>query len=939
MDYLYMDTSAILHAYRAGGISLLDKYARLAQAKGLKLVITDVVWDELFVGRKERGPPPEVKPSPKRAALKNWLAANAIELATQERRLIDDFRAGRLAEYVWDDCGERSIVEHLLSKSEPHKSAVFADDTRFHNKLTDWVKNKKIPNIKTVNFDVKKIVFTNPDMLVSACKERLIHIQQYERLVSAFRTHCAPFNKNLPTNYSSTLDGGFREKADVQRLREGKPVKGVRILGAFGRLMAATGIAFVAIDTMTTAAHAATQLRDGDNEGATETVVEFGGRMAGAAIGAEEGVLLGAALGSIVPGLGTTIGAIAGGAIGGVVGATIGEQAAKDVLDAVQGKSHPPIDERLTDSTMHEYREPEVQALQNDLYEAGYSTEEVNYVCGSVNAARDVARPAEGESELHATLSVLAERVMSDVRSVTPDDNATELHDLPATQVVDRDVDAERADGDGATAPPGEVARQPDVESKGVDTVDAGKAAPVGHEAEAREIPPVVPASGNEATSSDGRADQDSVETVPAAQMPDTDRGEAPPNVPADSSAVPAPKPDDANDARAPDGPQAGQPLDDATVSATPPQEMPAAPSEAPGAEPAHRSDAMEPSEQEPRTTGDPTPGGRSENPVGFDVPAAPSSSPLDQSVAGAAPDVDAVPTTSPPPVAVETPANDLRPSPSGDVTGQNGGQAPHEIVDQNPLTDRGAAQPGEDQTGSFGGQPAITANDVPAEPGATEISSPPSGDEALHDEILADLDDVLDDEALATAADETAMEEMSAGLVVSDDQATDAAGLAELEPVLAHESLDNEGVESLVVTGVLLTPLDGTEHSTETSVIPDSDESLQDIAEVVQDETSDTGADEVAIDNLSDELSPPHHEELTAEDVRGGPADPGHEPFWGGDHEPGSHDPYPGDDEPGYGDGNAYGDDDHYGADDEDETASADHGNSNSSDDDDDDE
>ena len=135
--------------------------------------------------------------------------------------------------------------------------------------------------------------------------------------------------------------------------------------------------------------------------------------MAGAAIGAEEGVLFGAALGSVFPGPGTMIGAIAGGAIGGVVGATIGEGAAKELMEAVQGKSHPPMDERLTDGAMHEYREPEVQALQNDLYEAGYSSEEVNYVCASVNAARAADRPTEGESELHTSLSVLAERIMS----------------------------------------------------------------------------------------------------------------------------------------------------------------------------------------------------------------------------------------------------------------------------------------------------------------------------------------------------------------------------------------------------------------------------------------------------------------------------------------------------------------------------------------------
>ena len=912
MDYLYIDASAINHAYDAGGTNLLDKYARLAQAKGLQLAITDVVRDELFVRSRERGPPPPLKRSPSLAALEKWLSVNAVELATQERGLLEAFRAGRRTDYVLDDRGERSIVEHLLSKSEPHKSAVLSDDINFHNKLNDWVKNEKIPNVKTVNFDVKKIVFTNPDLLVSACKERIIHIQQYERLVDAFRKHCATFNKNTGS-FSPTLDGRFREKADVQRLREGKPVKSVRILGAFGRVMAATGIAFVAIDTMATAAHAATQLRDGDNEGATETVVEFGGRMAGAAIGAEQGVFIGAALGSIVPGLGTTIGAIAGGAIGGVVGATIGEGTAKELLEAVQGKHLRPIDERLTDSTTRDYREPEVQALQKDLYEAGYSSEEVNYVCTSVNAARDVARSTEGESDLHATLSVLAERVTSGVRSVAPDDNAAELRD--STQVAERDVDAERPDGDGAVAP-GEVARQPDVESKGVDTVDAGKAAPVGSEAEARETPHAAPALGNEATSSNGRADQNGVETISPAQMPDTGRGGAPPNVAADSSAVPVPKPDDPHEARAPDGPPAGQPPSDATVSATPPQEMPAAPGEAPNAEPAQRSDAMEPSEQVPRTASDPTPRGRSENPAGFDVPVA--FPPLDQPVAGAAPDVDAAPPTSPPPIAVETPANDERPSPSGDVTGLNGGQTPHEVVDQYPPMDQGAGQRSEDQTG----QPVITANDVPAEQVATEIPPPPSGDEALHDEILADLDELVGHDALAADVDEEAVGEMSAGLVASDDQTTDNAGLAELEPARVHESLDDEGVESLVVTGVLLTPLGGSNHQSEIQGIPDDGEFLQDIEELVEDDAVEAKADEAAVDEMPDEFFS-HPEELTAGDrpdeTPGG--------FDDEDRDTTGHGEYSGDDV------TRYGDDEDDGADD---TVVDDDRGSHSSDDDD---
>ena len=36
MDHLYMDEGAISHASPAGGTSLLDKYAQLADAKGLR---------------------------------------------------------------------------------------------------------------------------------------------------------------------------------------------------------------------------------------------------------------------------------------------------------------------------------------------------------------------------------------------------------------------------------------------------------------------------------------------------------------------------------------------------------------------------------------------------------------------------------------------------------------------------------------------------------------------------------------------------------------------------------------------------------------------------------------------------------------------------------------------------------------------------------------
>ena len=190
---------------------------------------------------------------------------------------------------------------------------------------------------------------------------------------------------------------------------------------------------------------------------------------------------------------------------------------------------------------------------------------------------------------------------------------------------------------------------------------------------------------------------------------------------------------------------------------------------------------------------------------------------------------------------------------------------------------------------------------------------------------MLADLDDVLDDEALATDADETAMAEMSDGLVASDDPVTNGAGLAELEPVLAHESLNNEGVESLVVTGVLLAPLDGSDHPSEPSVVPNDDEFLQEIEELVEDEAVEAKADEEAvgeIDAMSDQL-PSYADERTGDlpgEMPGG--------FDDEDRDTDGHGAYSSEDETGYGD-----DEEDYAADD---TAGDDDRGSHSSDDDD---
>ena len=66
-------------------------------------------------------------------------------------------------------------------------------------------------------------------------------------------------------------------------------------------------------------------------------------------------------------------------------------------------------------------------------------------------------------------------------------------------------------------------------------------------------------------------------------------------------------------------------------------------------------------------------------------------------------------------------------------------------------------------------------------------------------------------------------------------------------------KSLNNGGVESLVVTGVLLTPLDGSNHPSEPSVVLDDDEFLQEIEVLVEDEAVEAGADEAAVDEIDE--------------------------------------------------------------------------------------
>ena len=139
-------------------------------------------------------------------------------------------------------------------------------------------------------------------------------------------------------------------------------------------------------------------------------------------------------------------------------------------------------------------------------------------------------------------------------------------------------------------------------------------------------------------------------------------------------------------------------------------------------------------------------------------------------------------------------------------------------------------------------------------------------------------------------------------------------------------KSLNNGGVESLVVTGVLLTPLDGSNHPSEPSVVLDDDEFLQEIEVLVEDEAVEAGADEAAVDEIDEmpDQFPSYVDEQTAGNL--------HDETPGGfddeDRDTKGHEDYSGDDAAGEGD------DEDYGADD---TAGDDDRSSHSSDDDDD--
>src|ERR1044072_1761127 len=373
---MYFDTSAMVSAYNAGGTALLDKYISTAQALGYKVALTDAVQIEL--SRTYSG------------AMDGWVAnnvnSNRLTLApTSEGALL---RASILGDpvpsnFTATNAGERSIAERLVGDSRENRiSTVFSDDQKF------WPNRQVTAEYdKAIKYNIDKVRYTNGEMLSNATLTGALTAEEAGSYRNALTTSAEPYKPGGNDYLKSKLP----TDAQLVQLANGTPVEGVRTIGAFGRVLAFAGGAMVLLDAGMTTVKAATQLKEGDNIGAGETVSEFGGRVGGAILLGELGMLTFGGFGSVVPGVGTTVGGLFGMLVGGFIGGYLGEAGAKQLYGRIfrNGEPAPPInpeeiDPRLTDNRTILYTNTEMSDLQRTLFEAGYSRPQVNFFTETV---------------------------------------------------------------------------------------------------------------------------------------------------------------------------------------------------------------------------------------------------------------------------------------------------------------------------------------------------------------------------------------------------------------------------------------------------------------------------------------------------------------------------------------------------------------------------
>ncbi|WP_025137883.1 hypothetical protein [Achromobacter sp. DH1f] len=312
----YLDAVSLINTFEGGGVKGLDAIGAWANARGLEMVVADLVIFELDKPGSS-GASPE---------LTSWIERNAKTVTTNEYKLfaqyVEDSRAGIPNNYVPKDKGERAIVELLdqLSPDERAKATVFSEDGYFRN-----------------NVKYKDFTYGPSEVLSQAAAKKLISMDDYVQLRDGFRQNNTynPLKKN--GGYSKALDK-FVDPSDISSYQKGGAgAISVRTLKIITKGAAMLGGAAMVFDIGTSTAQAAQELGKGNPGEATHIMLQLGARL----YASTQGALLGARLGvqgGLVFGL---PGALLGALVGAVGGGMAGDAAAGltvDKLWAAAGK-------------------------------------------------------------------------------------------------------------------------------------------------------------------------------------------------------------------------------------------------------------------------------------------------------------------------------------------------------------------------------------------------------------------------------------------------------------------------------------------------------------------------------------------------------------------------------------------------------------------------
>ena len=315
----YLDAVSIISTFEAGGVKGLDAIALWAEHRGLKMIVTDMVIDELTKPHMNR-PAPE---------LASWIKSNTKTMATNEYKLyrqhVSDKANGIPNAYIEKDKGERAILELLdkLSPEERSKAAVFSEDKFFRN-----------------NVYYKDFSYGPSEILVQAASNKLISVDEYIELRDGFRSKNTYNPLKKKDGYSKPLDK-FLDPFEIERFREeGKTAVSARSLKVITKGAAMLGGAAMVFDIGTSTVEAVQELNKGNQDEAARIMLKLGARLYASTQGALIGASLGAQ-GGLVFGLpGALLGAVVGAIGGGIAGSAIAEMTVDGLWTAAEKMLH-----------------------------------------------------------------------------------------------------------------------------------------------------------------------------------------------------------------------------------------------------------------------------------------------------------------------------------------------------------------------------------------------------------------------------------------------------------------------------------------------------------------------------------------------------------------------------------------------------------------------